>query len=333
MMGSGPGGSVPTVSIIIVNWNSGGQLSSCLASIAATATDAYRIERVVVVDNASNDRSADSLQKQDLPLCLVRNATNRGFAAACNQAANGSQADYLLFLNPDTRLFPDSLTRPLSFMELPENQQIGIAGVQLVDDDGRVSRTCARLPTPGRFLTKMFGLDRALPDVFPSHFMTEWDHRGNRAVEQVIGAFFLVRRSLFDRLGGFDERFFVYFEEVDLSARARALGYGTFYLGDVQAYHRGGGVSEQVKDHRLFYSLRSRILYVYKHFGWWSATGVTVATLLVEPVARLSMALARGSIREFRATLKGYALLLRATPAILKTASLRRSVKEAERRH
>jgi len=209
-------------------------------------------------------------------------------------------------------------------MELPENQQIGIAGVQLVDDDGRVSRTCARLPTPGRFLTKMLGLDRALPNVFPSHFMTEWDHRGNRAVEQVIGAFLLVRRSLFDRLGGFDERFFVYFEEVDLSARARALGYGTFYLGDVQAYHRGGGVSERVKDHRLFYSLRSRILYAYKHFGWWSATGVTVATLLVEPVARLTLAASRGSLEELWATIRAYAMLLDAMPRTLKTAWRRR---------
>ncbi len=333
MKAAGLSGSVPAVSIIIVNWNSGGQLGACVTSIEATANDAYRIERIVVVDNASKDGSADGIEKRDLRVCVIRNPANRGFAAACNQGANGSEADYLLFLNPDTRLFVDSIARPLAFMERPENGQIGIAGVQLVDEDGRVSRTCARLPTPGRFFAKMLGLDRALPDVFPSHFMTEWDHRGNRVVDQVIGAFFLVRRSMFDRLGGFDERFFVYFEEVDLSARARALGYDTFYLGDVQAYHRGGGVSEQVKGHRLFYSLQSRILYLYKHFGWWSATGVTVATLVVEPVARLSVALARGSIEEFRATLKGYALLLREMPAILKTASLRRPALDAERRH
>ncbi len=121
MMGSGPGGSVPTVSIIIVNWNSGGQLGKCLASIAATANDAYRIERIVVVDNASKDGSADGIEKRDLRVCVIRNPANRGFAAACNQGATGSEADYLLFLNPDTRLFPDS--RLLAIKGLPDPRQ------------------------------------------------------------------------------------------------------------------------------------------------------------------------------------------------------------------
>jgi N-acetylglucosaminyl-diphospho-decaprenol L-rhamnosyltransferase len=322
MMAARPGGSVPTVSIIIVNWNSGNHLAQCLASITAAVKDAFRIERVVVVDNASQDRSADGLSTVELPLYVIQNPVNRGFAAACNQGANGSQAAYLLFLNPDTRLFPASLTKPLAFMELPQNRQIGIVGVQLVDADGRVSRTCARFPTPGRFFSKILGLDRALPSLFPSHFMTEWDHQTSGEVDQVMGAWFLVRRSMFEALGGFDERFFLYFDEVDLAARARAVGWRTFYLSDAQAYHRGGGGSDRVTPTRLFYSLRSRILYAYKHFGWWPATGVLLGTLALEPAARVALSLAHGSARELKATFRAYAMLLGAMPEIVRTAWL-----------
>lgn len=310
----------PVLDIIIVNWNAGSMLHQCLASIDAATRSHIDLKRVVVVDNASTERPLQSVDTAGLPTVVIRNEQNRGFAAACNQGAAGSQAAYLLFLNPDTRLLPNSLIKPLAFLDQPQNREIGIVGVQLLDASGQVSRTCARFPTPGRFLSKMLGLDRALPDVFQGHFMTEWDHRSSREVDQVMGAFFMVRRSMFDELGGFDEQFFVYFEEVDLSARARARGWSTFYLSDAQAYHRGGGVSEQIKAVRLFYSLRSRILYAYKHFGWWSATTLMVGTLFVEPLARLALTSARGSLREFGATLKAYALLFADMLAILRTA-------------
>jgi hypothetical protein len=150
--------------------------------------------------------------------------------------------------------------------------------------------------------------------------MVEWDHRDSREVDQVMGAFFFIRRSLFEALGGFDERFFVYFEEVDLSLRACELGWRTFYLSSAQAYHRGGGVTDQVKPARLFYSLRSRILYAYKHFNPWTATLVTLGTLFVEPFSRLALAIIRGSPTQVIDTLKGYALLWRAMPHALVAA-------------
>ncbi|NPV29977.1 MAG: glycosyltransferase family 2 protein [Firmicutes bacterium] len=307
----------PRLDIIIVNWNSGHQLQCCLNSILRADKESFIVERVVVVDNASTDGSAEGVEDFDLPLCLIHNIENRGFAAACNQGAKGSKADYLLFLNPDTCLFKDSLTKPLTFMEQKENRNIGILGIQLVDDNGQISHTCARFPTPGRFFSKMFGLDRLFPKLFPSHFMTEWDHREGRVVDQVIGAFFLVRRSIFEDLGGFDERFFVYFEDLDFALRARQAGWHNFYLADVQAYHKGGGTSEQVKATRLFYSLRSRILYGYKHFGWWSATGLMLGTLLLEPLTRIAWAVIRRSGRDIIETINGYFMLWRALPALL----------------
>jgi len=307
--------------IIIVNWNAGNQLYECLKSIEAAHRDGFKLSRVVVVDNASTDGSADDcLDNIDLPLVIIRNAQNLGFAAACNQGATGSIADYLLFLNPDTKLFPESLSIPIRFMEQPENAKIGICGIQLVDDQGEVARTCARFPAPGMFFTKMLGLNMLFPRYFPSYIMSEWDHEETCEVDQVMGAFFLIRRNLFETMGGFDERFFVYFEEVDLSRRAYNKGWRTAYLADAQAFHRGGGTSEQIKAMRMFYSLRSRILYGYKHFSWISATLLMAGTLFVELISRLALSIGRRSGREAKETLKGYAMLWRAMPQLLKNS-------------
>lgn len=298
-----------SLDIVIVNWNTGDQLRACLASIAAAARDGFTLHRVVVVDNGSRDGSVEGLEDFSVPLTLLRNRENRGFAAACNQGAWSSDADYLLFLNPDVRLFDDSLTRPIRFMQELANARIGICGIQLVDEGGRIDRSCARFPTTEMFIGKMLGLNRWLPGNFPHHAMTEWDHGENRQVDQVIGAFFLVRRSLFEALNGFDERFFVYFEEVDLSYRAARAGWSSFYLADARAVHRGGGSSEQVKAARLCYSLRSRMQYGFKHFGLPSALGLALATLLLEPVSRLGVAAVRRSPRSAIETLHGYAML------------------------
>lgn len=311
---------VPSVDIIIVNWNAGWQLRACLKSITRAVSDGFELGRVVVVDNASSDGSADGLDELPLPLTVIRNPENRGFGTACNQGASESCPDYLLFLNPDTRLFPDSLVVPIAYMEKAENQRVAICGIQLVNDQGKVSCTCAQFPTPSMFFCKMLGLDILLPRWCPSHFMTEWDHGATREVDHVMGAFFLVRRREFEALRGFDERFFVYFEDLDLSYRARKHSWRTVYLAEAQAYHKGGGTSEQAREKRVFYSLRSRLLYGYKHFGFWSATGLLAGTLLLEPVARLVRALACRSTTQAIETFGGFAMLWISLPSILKHA-------------
>ncbi len=313
-----------SLDIIIVNWNAGEQLRPCIDAIATADRHAVRVERTVVVDNTSTDGSVDTIGASDLNLVVLRNATNRGFAAACNQGAQGSTADYLLFLNPDTRIGRNALTDPIAFMEMDCNERVGIVGIQLVDSRGRVMPTCARFPTLGRFVTKMFGFDRVMPRTFPPHFMTEWDHGNTRSVDQVMGAFFLIRRLLFDALGGFDERFFVYFEEVDLALRARDRGWSTFYLSGVTSFHRGGGLTDQVKATRLFYSLRSRILYGFKHFGRWKGSLLMLASLFLEPLSRLAVAAARRSLTEMAETTQAYLRLFASIPRELVRDRLRK---------
>ena len=132
--------------------------------------------------------------------------------------------------------------------------------------------------------------------------VTEWRHTSTRQVDHVIGAFYLVRRSLFDSLNGFDERFFVYLEDLDLSLRVHRAGWRCVYYTGAQAFHAGGGTSRQVKAARLFYALRSRLLYGFKHFSPPQAWIVLGVTLLLEPVPRLLLSLWRGSLAGARDT-------------------------------
>ena len=313
---------------VIVNWNSGGQLRRCLASIQAANCEKFELTRVVVVDNASCDGSANELDGGILPLTLIRNTENRGFAAACNCGAKTSQADYLLFLNPDVCLLSASLIEPVAFMEKPENAKVGICGIQLLDEQGQISRTCSGFPTAFTHFSQMLGFDRLFPKLFPGHLLKRSDHGPSKDVNHVMGAFFLIRRALFESLQGFDERFFVYLEDLDLSFRVFEAGWQSYYLATARAYHKGGGCSEQVKAARLFYSLRSRILYSYKHFGWAAATGLLTGTLLVEPFSRLAWAAWRESMQEIRETLRAYTMLWRALPALLRECTLGRLRRE-----
>ena len=308
-----------SVDIIIVNWNSGALLKECVDSVKEISWGNFTLQRLVIVDNASSDNSLESVDSSFLPLTLIKNPSNLGFAAACNQGAKDSLADFIIFLNPDTRLFNDSIDKAVSFIS-SHSGDIGILGVRLIGEHGLISRSCARLPTPLSFLYIMLGLDRILPEYFKGHFMTEWDHLENRYVDQVMGAFFLVPGLLFRELNGFDETFFVYFEEVDFTKRALLQGYRTFYLSDVSIYHKGCGVSEQIKATRLFYFLRSRIQYSYKHFHFIPATLIMLNTVLTEFISRMALTMLNRSMSQAVETIKGYTMLWGSLPEILKNS-------------
>lgn len=295
--------------IIIVNWNAGAQLRACVDSIAQHG--AGLVGQTIVVDNGSVDGSDASVE--GLPnVTLIRAGANLGFGKACNLGAQQAKSDYLLFLNPDAALYADTLPKALAYLQDPVHANVGICGVQLLDETDHISRCCARFPSATGFVAHSLGLDRLFPRW--GHFMAEWDHRQTRQVDHVIGAFFLVRHAVFEALHGFDERFFVYLEDLDFSYRARSSGWSTVYLADVQAFHAGGGTSNQVKARRLFYSLRSRLLYAFKHFSWLGAVGVLLATLLIEPLSRSALALLRRSWSGLKETWAAYGMLWRWLP-------------------
>jgi N-acetylglucosaminyl-diphospho-decaprenol L-rhamnosyltransferase len=304
-----------SVDIVIVNWNTGDYLRRCLESIvAATARDDVNLAGVTVIDNASVDGSATQLGDLDLPLEVVHNPVNVGFAAACDQGAAGSEADYLLFLNPDTRLEPDALAVTAAFMDGPDSERVGICGAQVFDPSGAPAVSCSRFPTLRVVFGKVTGLPKLLPTWFPPHHLPPEQMRTSRFVDQVVGAFFFVRRPLFVRLGGFDSRYFIYYEEVDFSLRAREHGLLSYFLKEARVAHSEGVSTDQVIDMRLYHSLRSRSLYARRHWPRWQSALLVLLTFGVELPARILVAALGGRMPEARATVGAFRRLVRTPP-------------------
>lgn len=297
------------MTIIIVNWNGALQLNDCIQSINHVRQDCLTISEVIIVDNNSSDDSLRRINHTNIKIRFIKNEVNLGFSKACNQGAAHSRSNYLLFLNPDTRLFENSLNLPVSFLHNPSNANIGICGIQLVDENGIVTTSAARFPSLRVMAGKILGLSKFFPNLFPSHLMTNLEDHKDGEVDQIIGAFFLIRRDLFEMCGGFDERFFVYFEEVDLSLRAKQLGYSSYLLSGTSAFHQGGGCSNQIKALRLFYSLRSRLQYANKHYSKIDFAALILLTG-AEFFLRIILGLLNASVIEIKNTLIGYYLLI-----------------------
>jgi GT2 family glycosyltransferase len=271
------------LSIIIVNWNSGELLRRCVQSIPAREADVD--VDVVVVDNASSDSSMAGLLCQ-APMQELREQRNLGFGRACNRGVAHADADLILFLNPDTRLEPGALAAAAAALVAV----VGVVGVRLIDDDGVTQRSCARTPTSFTFWRTILGLD-ALGVPGRSLHMVEWDHLSRRDVDHVMGACYLMRRQDFVDVGGFDVRFFVFLEDLDLSQRVRASGRRVLFLGDVAVHHSGGGTTRARTGVRLMYALESRLRYAHKHFSLVETAGLAAGTFLIEPPLRMARAL------------------------------------------
>lgn len=288
-----------TVDIVIVNWNAGRHLQACLTSLAESECTGFLLGDVVIVDNDSSDDSLDGLDARGLPLRVVRNAGNRGFGAACNQGAAFGHGGLVLFLNPDAVLLPEALDRAVrALLTSPKALRVAVAGARLIGETGRVTSSCSRFPSFPVVLWKMLGLSLVWPQVFRPQAMPpdETDH--SQVVDQIIGAFFLIRRAVFEELGGFDERFFLYYEEVDLSLRLRESGWTSYYVHDAVVQHKGRVSSDQVPARRLLYSLRSRSQFAHKHWPRWQAVTLDVLTVGLEGAIRLIAALARRQRRD-----------------------------------
>lgn len=310
------------LTIIIVNWNAGTQLADVILSVINFHFGL--VAEVVVVDNASTDASLSLLcQLPELPFSLriIQNEENMGFGAACNQGAVLSQSKYLLFLNPDCRLYENSLSSVFEYMECEKNKLVGICGIKLFDESGEAARSTTAFPLFHSLIFHTIGVTRFFPKL--GYFSHEWDHCESRTVDHLIGAFYFVRKELFVQLNGFDEQFFVYLEDLDFSYRAAQLGYSSYYLADASAFHAGGGTSSQVKAHRLYYSVRSRLLYTFKHLKFFPALCVLLVTLFIEPVSRTIQAILNGSISSFLETWRGFFMLYRWLPRWLIKGEIR----------
>lgn len=294
------------VDIVIVNWNSGLLLKKCIDSINFDRDD-IMINQVIIVDNNSADESVTCISPHK-KISVINNPQNFGFSRACNQGFRRCTAPYVLLLNPDTQLLDTTITDCLQFMK--NNNEIDILGCQLLNDKGKVSSSCARFPTAYRFFLEATGLSKIAPKLFkPATLMTDWDHLTSRYVDQVMGAFMFMHTRIFKKLGYFDERFFVYFEELDYSLRLAEQDGKTFFNSDIKAIHTGNGTTSAVKGYRLFLFLRSKLQYAKKHFSRAGYILVYLSTYTIEFFSRLFFLSITGRITEIKDLVEGYKLL------------------------
>jgi GT2 family glycosyltransferase len=259
------------LSIIIVNYNSKLFLEQCLISIDNAIKKISN--EVIVVDNNSTDGSKDLLPAKFTEVKFIFNNENAGFAKACNQGFRISSGNYILFLNPDTILSGTCLTDCISFFET--HNDAGAVGVRMTDGNGKFLKESKRgLPTPATSFYKLFGLTAIFPrsTVFAKYYHGHLPEKENNNVEVLSGAFLMVRREAFEKIGGFDEDFFMYGEDIDLSLRIYQLGFKNYYLGTINITHlKGGSTTYDYKYVREFYGAMK--LFVKKHYsnkpGWY----------------------------------------------------------------
>lgn len=224
------------VGVVIVTWNSEATIGQCLDSLMRQS----QVElSVVVVDNASHDETLNVVGASPLKPRLIANSENVGFARACNQGA-GLLADksYLLLLNPDTRLLTDAgLSRAVQALEL--RPSAGTLGVRLVDDAGQLQASAFRLPALRLALVEALYLYRCLPPTVRGDYLLgpHWEHSEERSVGWLLGAFLLVRREVWDQLGGLTESFHMFTEDVDWGYRCGAAGWENRFFPEVVVEH------------------------------------------------------------------------------------------------
>jgi N-acetylglucosaminyl-diphospho-decaprenol L-rhamnosyltransferase len=280
------------LSIIIVNWNTRQLLRDCLQSVYASEGD-FAFE-TVVVDNCSQDASCLMVAEEFPQVHLIKSEINGGYAYGNNLGLRQFHARYYLLLNPDTVLPPDALANMLGFMD--SNPQAGIAGPKLVLADGSLDLACKRgFPTPANSFYKLFGLSRLFPNSkrFGQYNMTYLDPDQVAEVDSVVGAFMMVRGQVVEQIGGLDEAYFMYAEDLDWALRAKQAGWKVYYYPQVTVLHYKRRASEQNSKKARYEFWRAMYIFYRKHYAESTRLGLHWAVL-----GGLTLLGGRGMLRE-----------------------------------
>lgn len=266
------------LAVVIVNYNAGEYLARCVASVVE-ATGGIAVD-VLVVDNASRDGSARVAAARTPEVRLIENTANRGLSAAWNQGARAVDAQWILFLNPDTEITQGDLA---SFVKAGEARpDVALLGPVIRNPDGSVYESGRVFPGVVQAVGHAFLGPIAPGNRFTRAYrQTSWDRSTEREVDWVSGAAMLLRRSAFEQVGGFDEAFWLYGEELDLGTRLRDAGWKVLATPSLEIMHVGGVSTGRSRRTHLLHS-RSIYRYYRKH----RATGWRRATL---PLARAAL--------------------------------------------
>ena len=268
------------LSILIVTYNSahliGKLLNHLHKEMAALSAE------VIVLDNASHDDTAALVRSAHPEVKLIASTNNLGFAAGNNQAARAASGRYLLLLNPDAFPAAGALRQALDM--LAQTQNVGLAGGELIGADGSRQPSARMFPTLRDEFFTLSGLAARFPtNALLARLDRRWANPDQNAmVDWIPGAFVFIPAAVFAQLGGFDERFFMYYEEVDLCRRMQQVGLHIHYWSALKAMHIGGESAKTVTTERVSkvgsqlesWRMRSGLLYYRKHHGAWGAAGL-----------------------------------------------------------
>lgn len=275
---------MPDISVIVVSYNAAEELERCLRSLASlpevSADSAFA--QVIISDNGSRDGSVERARAAYPAAEILENGANLGFARACNVGATRAVAPLLLFLNPDALVHPGILRNAVDYFR--EQADVAMAGAKLLHEDGSIAESCGEFDTWWQaFLrSSAWGELPFFREQSNGYELRRWGYNSERDVDVVVGAAMFVRAEVFRRLGGFDERFFLYHEEIDFARRVWAAGLRVVYLPQCVATHRGesgGSAKTWGKTGVLGWRQRSRRLYWIKHHGllwYWSLVAALV---------------------------------------------------------
>ena len=269
------------LSIIIVNYNVKEFLQTLLHSIEKASSNITK--EVIVVDNASDDASVEFIKNKFQSVNLIENKSNLGFGKANNQALEIARGEFILLINPDAVVSEDTFDKMISFFR--ENPDAGLAGCKILNADGSLQLACRRsFPGPWTSFTKVTGLSNLFPNskLFARYNLTYLDENDTYEVDAISGSFMMMRKQVYKKVGGFDERFFMYGEDLDICYRVQQAGYKVYYVHSTQIIHYKGESTKRsdLDETKVFYDAMH--LFVKKHFS---------SFFLVEIILRTAIAL------------------------------------------
>jgi len=281
---------MPVLSILIVNWNTRDLLDKCLASIEANAGPDTE---TIVVDNASADGSAQMVRANHPRAILIEPNQNTGYAAGNNLAFAAAKGDYLLTLNPDTELNPQTL--PAALNTIQTQPKCGCVSVKLIGTDGKTQRSIRGFPTIKNIVGEILHLNR-------DYRLNDFDYEKEQPAPQPMGTFLLFKREALKDVGDpqkpFDENFPIFFNEVDLLKRLHDKGWSCWYTPKGSLLHYGGESTKQVRKSMIWESHRSLVRYLRKHSGPAGRLGLN---LLLPAIYGAALLRAKGYHGGFRA--------------------------------
>lgn len=291
------------ISVVIVNWNTRDLLLDCVGSLY-TETRQSAIE-IIVVDNASRDGSMEALAVRFPETVRIANRENVGFSKANNQGLAVARGRYLCLVNSDVKALRGVLDRLRLFLE--NRTGVGAVAPRTVGGDLKIRRNCRDYPNLRNEICHALFLDRLFPSLhtFRGRSLRDYDYASEREIEVLSGCFLMVPRAVFERVGGLDERFFMYSEDVDWCKRIREAGWRVVYYPEAEAIHYGGSSSITERARLNVEMVKAHLQYWRKHHGpaaaalvWAVQFAGCALRALGWSVNRLPPGSARGSGRE-----------------------------------